>query len=174
MYAASQVLEKYEDEFFKVVDATVNLPRLKRKNVVTEKVITRIKGGDSSEAKDYLYEHLKTNATVDTLREYCTMISEANGLPRMQELGKKMLRELPPGVLVCHPVCVCVCVCACVCACACACVCTVRTYMCVWMYTCLVHALIFCHGTLCVPIWVHVCGCSIHSMYAESYIYLKH
>ena len=104
MYTASQVLKKYEDEFIEVVDAKVNLPRLKCKNVVTESLITRIKGGDSSEAKDDLYEHLKTNATVDTLREYCKMISEANGYPKMQELGRKMLRELPPGVLgvVCY------------------------------------------------------------------------
>ena len=110
----SQVLEKYEDEFFKVVDAKINLLRLKRKKVITEGLISKIENADGENAKEILFDHLKSNADVANLREYCYMVIAADAYPKMQELGTKMLSELPPeGLLECCVVlrvCVYVCV----------------------------------------------------------------
>ena len=103
--AASQVLEKHEEEFFEVVDAKLNLPRLKRKNVITESLVTKIENCNSEDAKEALFEHLKHNANVAALREYCKMAITADAFPNMQELGEKMLSELPPGVCVCVRAC---------------------------------------------------------------------
>ena len=122
-----------------MVDATLNLLRLKRKKVITESLVTKIECADSANARELLYDHLYRNADVRALREYCKMAVAADGVPNMQKLGEKMLSELPPeGVLewrhccVCASVRVCVCVCWCMCACMCVCVCA-----CACMYVCM-------------------------------------
>ena len=98
--AASQILEKHEEEFIEVVDAKLNLLRLKRKKVITESLVTKIESADSANARELLYDHLYRNADVGALREYCKMAIAADAIPKMQKLGEKMLSELPPeGVL---------------------------------------------------------------------------
>ena len=67
MYVAPPVLRKYEDEFFKVVDAKVNLHLLRHKLVVSESVVHQITAADTIDAKEILYDHLNNYATVDTL-----------------------------------------------------------------------------------------------------------
>ena len=57
--AVSHVLEKYEDEFYKVVDSKINLLRLKRKKVITEGLISKIENADGENAKEILFDHLK-------------------------------------------------------------------------------------------------------------------
>ena len=89
-----QVLKKYEDEFFSVVDPKLHLPRLKRKKVITEALISKIETADSEDAKDILFEHLLHNADIATLTEYCKMAIAADAFPKMQKLGEKMLKEL--------------------------------------------------------------------------------
>ena len=107
--AASQVLEKHEDEFFEVVDAKHNLHRLKRKKVITDHLIMEIENTDNETAKELLFHHLHRNADVATLREYCKMAMRAVAFPKMQKLGEKMLSELPPEGLLEWCVCVRVC-----------------------------------------------------------------
>jgi len=107
--AVSQVLEKHEEEFFEVVDAKLNLLRLKRKKVITESLVTKIESADSANARELLYDHLYRNADVRALREYCKMAVAADAVPKMQKLGEKMLSELPPeGVLEWGHSCACV------------------------------------------------------------------
>ena len=104
--AASQVLEKHEDEFFEVVDAKHNLHRLKRKKVITDHLIMEIENTDDETAKELLFHHLHRNADVATLREYCKMAIEAYAFPKMQKLGEKMLSELATEGLLEWCVCV--------------------------------------------------------------------
>ena len=127
----SQVLKKYEDEFFNVVDPKLHLLRLKHKKVITEALISKIETADSEDAKYILFEHLLHNADVDALRAYCKMAIAADAFPKMQKLGEKMLidlalegifvRSMWSHMLVCVYEIVCVCVhmcCVCVvCAC---------------------------------------------------------
>ena len=96
LVAVSHVLEKYEEEFFKVVDAKYNLHRLKRKMVINDGLKAKIESANDETAKELLFEHLKFNANVVTLREYCEMIIAAKAFPKMQKLGTQMLNELPP------------------------------------------------------------------------------
>ena len=96
LVAVSHVLKKYEEEFFKVVDAKYNLLRLKRKMVIDGGLKTKMESTDDETAKEHLFEHLRFNANVVTLREYCRMIIETEGYPNMQKLGTQMLNELPP------------------------------------------------------------------------------
>ena len=151
--AASQVLEKHEEEFIEVVDAKISLLRLKRKKVITESLVTEIKSADSANARELLYDHLYRNADVGALREYCKMAIAADALPKMQKLGEKMLSELPPeGVLEWGHCSVCVCACACVCVCVCVCVCAcVRVCVCVLMhmYSVPVALGVCMHAVLC-------------------------
>ena len=92
--AASQVLKKHEDEFFDVVDPKLNLLWLKRKEVISEGLISKIKTANTRDAKEILFEHLHRNADVAALREYCKMAMAADGFPKMQKLGEKMQNEL--------------------------------------------------------------------------------
>ena len=114
----SQVLEKYEDEFFEVVDAKkLNLLRLKRKKVITADLVSKIESADDENAKEILFDHLKCNTDVATLKEYCEVVIAAVGYPKMQNLGKKMLSELPAKGLFKWPWCMCCLWLCCICKC---------------------------------------------------------
>ena len=96
-FSASQFLKTYEDEFVEVVNAKQSLLKLRRKGVISQAVRASIEATkDEEDAKYLLLEHLEKNATVDTLREYCKIAIAADGYPRMQELGRKMMKTLPP------------------------------------------------------------------------------
>ena len=96
-FSVLRFLETYETEFLKVVNPKLRLRKLMRNGVISSDVRTAIESGNYEDAKDILFEHLQKNATVDTLRVYCDVAIAANGFPRMQELGKKMMDALPPG-----------------------------------------------------------------------------
>ena len=90
----SLVLKKHEDEFINVVNPKLHLPRLKRKKVITEALISKIETADSEDAKYILFEHLLHNADDAALKEYCEMAIAADAFPKMQNLGGKMLKDL--------------------------------------------------------------------------------
>ena len=96
-FSVSRFLETYEDQFLEVVSPKLSLLKLKHKGVISADVRTAIESANDEDAKYTLLEHLQKNATVDTLRVYCDVAIAANGFPRMQELGKKMMDALPPG-----------------------------------------------------------------------------
>ena len=98
--AVSEVLKDFEEKFFDVVDAKYNLYRLKRKNIISDNIHMEIDNSNKAVAKEVLFKHLQENADVAALREYCRTIIEAEGYPKMQELGNAMLRELPPEGLL--------------------------------------------------------------------------
>ena len=89
-----EFLKKHETEFFTVVDPRLNLLKLIRKGVITENVKSSIDTSNNKDAQEILYHHLTHYANVDTLREYCEVAIAADGLPRMQALGRKMKEEL--------------------------------------------------------------------------------
>ena len=95
-FEASEFLKKYEKEFFRVVNAKHSLLKLRRLGVISPGVMTNIeKANNDDDAKEILYDHLSSNANAATLREWCDVAIEANGFPKMQELGKKMKEALP-------------------------------------------------------------------------------
>ena len=93
-FSASQILKVYEDEFIDVVYAKQSLLKLKHKGVISQAVRTFIEDANDEDAKYLLFEHLEKNATADTLREYCKVAIAADGFPKMQELGRKMILSL--------------------------------------------------------------------------------
>ena len=95
-FSALQFLKTYQKEFVEVVNAKQSLLKLKREGVISPDVKRSIEDANDEDAKYLLLEHLEKNTTVDTLREYCQVAIAADGLPRMQELGRKMLNALPP------------------------------------------------------------------------------
>ena len=112
-WSVAEILKKHEKEFFRVVDAKVGLRTLIRTGVITEDVKKEIDDSNKTDAREILYDHLKSHANVDSLLEFCEVAIAAEGLPNMQAFGEKLKKELSPGgwyswVLVC--VCVCVCV----------------------------------------------------------------
>ena len=97
-FPASEFLRKHETEFFSVIDARLSLLRLKRKGVITQDVEAHINAATNEEdAQEILYDHLKRNANVDALKEYCEVAIAAKGHPNMQALGRKMKEELQRG-----------------------------------------------------------------------------
>ena len=91
-FSASQYLKTYEDEFVAVVHAKQSLSRLKYKGVISEDVKASIESANEEDAKYLLLEHLEKNATVGMLKEYCNVAIAADAFPRMQELGRKMIK----------------------------------------------------------------------------------
>ena len=95
LFSASLFLKDYDKEFLEVVHAKQSLLELKYKGVISPGVATAIDTAIEENAKYLLFEHLVKNATVDTLREYCEVAIAADGFPRMQALGRKMMAALP-------------------------------------------------------------------------------
>ena len=101
------------------MNAKFNLRELKREKVIDEDLFTKIdSAGDKKSAREMLFEHLHCHADVATLSKYCKIIISADAFPKMQALGKTMLRALSPegllGLLVscCLSMCMwCVCLC---------------------------------------------------------------
>ena len=93
-FSVSEFLKKYETEFFEVVAPRLSLLRLIRKGVITEDVKSDINTSNTKDACEVLYHHLAHHANVDTLREYCKVAIDAEGYPKMQSLGRKMMDEL--------------------------------------------------------------------------------
>ena len=109
-FSVSEFLKKHETEFFEVIDPRLSLLRLVRKGVITEYVKSSIDTSNTKDAREVLYHHLTHHATVDTLREYCEVAIDADGLPKMQSLGGKMMEEMEQaGWWSCVHVCVCMC-----------------------------------------------------------------
>ena len=79
-----------------MVNAKYFLLRLKRKMVIDGGLMAKIESTNDETAKELPFEHLKFNANVVTLREYCKMIIAAEAFPKMQKLGTQKLNELPP------------------------------------------------------------------------------
>ena len=104
LFSASKFLATYGEEFLDVVYAKQSLLKLKRKGVISQAVITSIVGANDEDAKYFLFEHLEKNATIDTLREYCEVAIAADGFPRMQALGRKMMEALSYGGWLVHGV----------------------------------------------------------------------
>ena len=72
--------------------------------MISTDVKTSIEGANDEDANYLLLEHLEKNTTVDTLREYCKVAIAADGFPRMQALGRKMMEALPLGGWLVHGV----------------------------------------------------------------------
>ena len=113
-FSASKFLKKHETEFFEVIDPRRSLLRLVRKCVITEDVRSDINTSNTDDAREVLYHHLAHHANVETLKEYLTVAIAADGYPKMQSLGRKMMEELEQGGWSKLYACVCVCACVCV------------------------------------------------------------
>ena len=101
-FSVSEFLKKHKREFFLVVNARFSLRRLKRLGVITQDVRSHISDATNDEdAQEILYEHLCDYGTVDTLMKYCEVATAAEGYPKMQSLGRKMLELLQAGWLSC-------------------------------------------------------------------------
>ena len=96
-FLASEFLKNYETEIFEVINPRLSLLRLVRKGVITEDVKSDINTSNTKDAREVLYHHLAHHANVDTLREYCEVAIDAEGYPKMQSLGRKMMEELEQG-----------------------------------------------------------------------------
>lgn len=81
-------------DFFKLVDAKSHLLKLIHKGVITEEIKRSIECADVEDSKNILYNHLKCNANVATLLEYCEVAIAAKAHPNMQALGRNMKEEL--------------------------------------------------------------------------------
>ena len=93
----SEVLEKYEENFFEVVVPKYNLLKLKRKGVITQDIERRISTTNDDEGKEILYDHLKQHSSEETLRKFCKVAIAADGYPNMQRLAEKIMNELSQG-----------------------------------------------------------------------------
>ena len=91
------LLEKYEDDFFHYINAKLRLRTLLRKGVITDTIKGEIENADDQDAKEILFDHLKRNANVDTLKRYLEVVIAADAHPNMQTLGRKMKEELQQG-----------------------------------------------------------------------------
>ena len=81
-----------------VVKPKHGLLTLLRKKVINEEVQGDINDARTGQAaKEILFKHLHDDGSVPNLKIYCAEIIKADGYPRMQDLGRKMLNELEQG-----------------------------------------------------------------------------
>ena len=91
------VLDKYEKEFIQYVNAKLCLRKLIRKGVITDTIKGAIESANDDDSREILFDHLRRNANVDTLKKYLKVAIAAKGYPNMQALGRRMKEELQQG-----------------------------------------------------------------------------
>ena len=96
-FSVSKFLNKHEIEFFDVVNPRFSLMSLKRKEVITQDVVSHISAVNDDDAKEILFAHLTHYANVNTLMTYCDVIIDVQGFPKMQRFGAKLKEELQQG-----------------------------------------------------------------------------
>ena len=68
---------------------------LRIEKIIPEAVETSIKTSQSSdEANDFLFEHLRSQATLEGLRGLCSIMKGAKGYQQMQRFGKELEAKL--------------------------------------------------------------------------------
>ena len=89
------ILEKVQSDFMSYVDAKVIAPKVRMKNIISEIVATRITNSESSDgAKQVLFEHLRDQATLEGLRDFCSIMKESEGYQLMQKFGEELQARL--------------------------------------------------------------------------------
>ena len=77
------------------MDAKAVARQARSKKIIPEAVKTRINDSQSSdEANDILFEHLRSQATLEGLRRLCSIMKEAEGYEQMQKFGRKLEAKL--------------------------------------------------------------------------------
>ena len=59
-FSASRYLAEFENEFLELINAKLNLVKLKHKGVIPSDVKTSIFGANDDDAKYILFEHMET------------------------------------------------------------------------------------------------------------------
>ena len=94
-----QFMEKYYEEFLRVVDAKEIAKLLHVRNVIDPDLLYYIEKGGPKASVEELFIHLQYRADADAIRKVCHVLLAMTS-PSMRELGQKMLNDedLPPGV----------------------------------------------------------------------------
>ena len=90
-----RVLESVQDGFMKCVVAKAIAHKAVDKAIIPETVETDIVNArDQSSANDYLFAHLRLQATVEDLRQLCNIMKGAKGNSKMNGFGETLEAEL--------------------------------------------------------------------------------
>ena len=86
---------RVHSDFKKHVNAKAIARDLRSEKIIPEAVETSIKTSQSSdEANDFLFEHLRSQATLENLRHLCSIMKDAEGYGKMQSFGKELQAKL--------------------------------------------------------------------------------
>ena len=86
---------QYRTKFLSDVNTEEIVEELKRVRVISDKLKSKIECAPTrEEANRLLLEHVCDNCDVESLRILCEVMSEEHGYPKMNALGRRMLRDL--------------------------------------------------------------------------------
>jgi hypothetical protein len=87
---------KYEAQFLSDVNTEEIIDELEKLNLISGKLRNKIKSVSSrQEASRLLLDHISHNFNTESLTTLCKVMSEEKGYPKMNDLGKRMLSDLP-------------------------------------------------------------------------------
>ena len=90
-----RVLKSLQDDFMNFVVAKVIAHKAVAKEIIPENVESDIVNAkDRSSANHYLFEHLRSQATVEDLRKLCSIMKGAKGNSKMNGFGETLEAEL--------------------------------------------------------------------------------
>ena len=82
-------------DFMNCVIAKAIAQEARREHIIPTTVETDIRNArDQTSANDYLFEHLRLQATVEDLRKLCSIMKDTEGYRIMNGFGKKLEAEL--------------------------------------------------------------------------------
>ena len=87
-------MDKFCDEFLRVVDSHTIVSRLEINKVLPEEVVFTIKHCSITGGNEVLFLYLKRNADPDSISKLCDVLRSVVGYPNMSELGRAMREEL--------------------------------------------------------------------------------
>ena len=89
-----EILKTYKNDFLAHVNPTFDICRLSSNGVISADVERTITKATNEEAKKIMYKYLVEHANLHRLRQWCDWAKGADGYSEMQNLGKKMGKEL--------------------------------------------------------------------------------
>ena len=90
----AEILECFQDEFLKAMNAKALSRSLTLMDIIPEAAEIEIQAMSTDEANIILYRHLHEQGTKASLWQLCEVASEKKGYGKMNELGRRILKEL--------------------------------------------------------------------------------
>ena len=96
MFNVESFALRYKAQFLSDVNTEEIVEELRKFKLISDKLRRKIESASSREVANLLLlDHICANFNTESLTTLCEVMSEEEGYPKMNDLGRRMLSDLP-------------------------------------------------------------------------------